>query len=239
VTGDVVDAGRIRGRLNEVKQRVEAAAAAAGRTDDVEVVLVTKYVSLEQMSVLADAGVRLVAENRAQDLVAKHDRYGDTFTWDFIGHLQSRKVKVVLPLVRLIHSVGSLSVVQELQSRAENSVTVLLEVNVAAEETKSGVLPAQVDAFLQEASACDQGALRWSHVHAAAHERSGRRGRSTSPEHASSPNGCQPLGAADILSRSCRWGRAPTTKSRSGKGPRKFVSAGPSSFDRTLEGPWA
>jgi hypothetical protein len=156
VTGDVVDAGRIRGRLNEVKQRVEAAAAAAGRTDDVEVVLVTKYVSLEQMSVLADAGVRLVAENRAQDLVAKHDRYGDTFTWDFIGHLQSRKVKVVLPLVRLIHSVGSLSVVQELQSRAENSVTVLLEVNVAAEETKSGVLPAQVDAFLQEASACDK-----------------------------------------------------------------------------------
>ena len=155
--GDVVDAGRIRERLAEVEERVATAAAAAGRAGGgVEVVLVTKYVPLDQMSVLADAGVTLVAENRAQDLVAKHDRYGEIFTWDFIGHLQSRKTRLVLPLVRLIHSVDSLSVVQELQSRAEKTVTVLLEVNVAAEETKSGVLPEQVDAFLEQASACDK-----------------------------------------------------------------------------------
>jgi PLP dependent protein len=155
MTGDVVDAERIRERLAEVRARVGAAAAAAGRSaDGVEVVLVTKYVTLDQMSILVDADVKLVAENRAQDLVAKHERYGDTFTWDFIGHLQSRKTRLVLPLVRLIHSVDSLSVVQELQSRAEKTVTVLLEVNVAAEETKSGVLPEQVDAFLEQASAC-------------------------------------------------------------------------------------
>jgi pyridoxal phosphate enzyme (YggS family) len=119
-------------------------------------VLATKYVPLADMGALAEAGVRLVAENRAQDLAAKHARYGDLFTWDFIGHLQSRKVKLVLPLVRLIHSVSSLSAVQELQRRAQNTVTVLLEVNVAAEETKSGVLPEQVDAFLEEASACEK-----------------------------------------------------------------------------------
>jgi pyridoxal phosphate enzyme (YggS family) len=156
VIGDVVDAGRIRERLAEVEERAAAAAAAAGRSAGVEVVLVTKYVSLDQMGILAAAGVKLVAENRAQDLVAKHGRYGETFTWDFIGHLQSRKTRLVLPLVRLIHSVGSLSVVQELQSRAEKTVTVLLEVNVAAEKTKSGVLPEQVDAFLEQASACDK-----------------------------------------------------------------------------------
>jgi pyridoxal phosphate enzyme (YggS family) len=143
--------------MAEVTERVGAAAATAGRSvADVEVVLVTKYVAIDQMGVLADAGVKLVAENRAQDLTAKYERYRDAFIWDFIGHLQSRKTKLVLPLVRLIHSVDSLSVVQELQSRAENTVTVLLEVNVAAEEAKSGVLPEQVDAFLQQASICDK-----------------------------------------------------------------------------------
>lgn len=150
----VVAAEQVRTRLAEVGERIAAAAHGAGRDpNDVEVVLATKYVPAEHMHVLLEAGVRLVGENRAQDLLAKYALYGDRFTWDFIGHLQSRKTKQVLPLVRLIHSVGSLSVVQELQRRAENKVNVLLEINVAAEGSKSGVLPEEVDRFLETASA--------------------------------------------------------------------------------------
>lgn len=149
----VVAADEVRRRMAEVRARVEEAARAAGRdAAAVEIVLATKYVPAEQMGVLAEAGVRLVGENRAQDLIAKQARYGDAFVWDFIGHLQSRKTKDVLPRVRLIHSVSSMSVVQELQRRAENRVEVLLEVNVGGEESKSGVDPSTVDAFLQEAA---------------------------------------------------------------------------------------
>ena len=92
---------------------------------------------------LRDAGVRLIGENRAQDLVEKAARYGDAFTYDFIGHLQSRKTRLVLPIVRLIHSVGSLSVVEEIERRAEGPRDVLLEVNVGGEESKSGVATAR------------------------------------------------------------------------------------------------
>ena len=95
-------------------------------------------------------------ESRVQDLVAKHERYGDTFTWDFIGHLQSRKTKQVLPLVRLIHGVDSMSVVQEVQRLSANTTRVLLEVNIGEEETKSGVAPDRVDAFLEEAATYDR-----------------------------------------------------------------------------------
>lgn len=155
--GDIVTMERVRERLRDVRERVDAAARGVDRRpEDVEVIVVTKYVAVEDMAVLAEAGVRLVGENRAQDLAAKHALYGDRFTWDFIGHLQSRKTKAVLPLVRLIHSVDTLSVVQELQRRAENTVHVLLEVNVAAESTKSGVLPDQIDGFLEEASGCSR-----------------------------------------------------------------------------------
>jgi len=155
--GELVGADLLRERLAEVRARVDAAARVAGRRPGaVEVVLATKYVPAERMGVLAEAGVRLVGENRAQDLLAKHTLHGQAFTWDFIGHLQSRKTRLVLPLVRLIHSVSSLSVVQELQRWAQNTVTVLLEVNVAGEETKSGVAPLEVDAFLDAASAYDK-----------------------------------------------------------------------------------
>lgn len=148
-------AEHVRERFAEVRERVDAAAARAGRAERaVEILVATKYVSIDVMGVLVDAGVKLVGENRAQDLVEKHHRYGDAFVWDFIGHLQSRKTRLVLPIVRLIHSVDSLSVVKEIESRAANKVKLLLEVNVGGEETKSGVLPAQVDAFLDEAAGC-------------------------------------------------------------------------------------
>jgi PLP dependent protein len=147
----------VRERFAEVRRRVDEAAAGAGRRgEDVEILAATKYVGVEDMAVLAEAGVPLVGENRAQDLVAKHERYGEAFVWDFIGHLQSRKTRLVLPLVRLIHSVDSLSVVKEVQQRSANTTRVLLEVNIGGEETKSGVSPERLDAFLEEAATYDR-----------------------------------------------------------------------------------
>ena len=154
-------ADQVRERFAEVRERVAAAARQAGRAgDEVEILVATKYVAVDDMGVLAEAGIRLVGENRAQDLVAKHERFAGDFTFDFIGHLQSRKVKLVLPLVRLIHSVSTRSVVEEVQGRARNPVDVLLEVNIAGEESKSGLPVDQVDRFLDEASACDKVSFR-------------------------------------------------------------------------------
>jgi pyridoxal phosphate enzyme (YggS family) len=152
----VVDVGTVAARLEEVRERTERAALAAGRApSDVELLIATKYVDVDDMETLAEAGVDLVGESRAQDLVAKYDRCGELFIWDFIGHLQSRKTKLVVPRVRRIHSISTLSAVQELQRRAENMVDVLLEVNIGEEASKSGVAPAAVDAFLEESASCD------------------------------------------------------------------------------------
>lgn len=140
----------VRANLGAVRERIAAAAARAGRLgDDVELVVAGKYVALEDLGVLAQAGVAVVGENRAQDLQAKVGAYGDTFTWDFIGHVQSRKVKLVAPLVRMIHSVGSDSVLEQLGRHAPPGLRVLVEVNVAGEEGKSGVAPADLAAFLE------------------------------------------------------------------------------------------
>jgi PLP dependent protein len=150
-------ADQVRRRFEEVSERVDEAARRAGRSGaDVEILVATKYVAADDMGVLREAGVALVGENRAQDLVAKHERFAGDFVFDFIGHLQSRKVKLVLPLVRLIHSVSTMSVVEELQARAQNPVPVLLEVNIAGEESKSGVAVAELDGFLEQAEACDK-----------------------------------------------------------------------------------
>jgi PLP dependent protein len=147
----------VRERFAEVEGRVAAAAAAAGRDPDAVAVLVaTKYVAAEHLGVLAEAGVRLIGENRAQDLADKHALYGDVFDYHFIGHLQSRKTRIVLPLVTLVHSVDSMSVVQEIQARAANITDVLLEVNIAGEDTKSGLAIGDVDTFLDGAAACDR-----------------------------------------------------------------------------------
>ena len=149
-------ADSVRERFAKVNEDVATAARAAGRDpDDVRVLVATKYVAAEHLGVLRDAGIRLIGENRAQDLVAKHELYGDSFDYHFIGHLQSRKVKLVLPIVSLIHSVGSMSSVEAVQSRAAAPVDVLLEVNIGGEESKSGIPPEAVDAFLEQAAAHD------------------------------------------------------------------------------------
>jgi PLP dependent protein len=111
----------------------------------VTVVAATKYADLETMELLAEAGVEVVGENRAQDLAVKHERFGERFHWHFIGHLQSRKAKDVSDLCELVHSLSSVSAAKRL------SVPALVEVNLAGEETKSGVSPGEVPRFLAEA----------------------------------------------------------------------------------------
>jgi uncharacterized pyridoxal phosphate-containing UPF0001 family protein len=117
--------------------------------EDVEVLAAVKYVPLEEMGALAEAGVELVGENRQQELEAKHERWGDAFAWDFIGNLQSRKVKRVLPLCRLIHSVASESVLEQLGRHADPQTEILVEVNVAGEEGKGGVSPQDLAGFIE------------------------------------------------------------------------------------------
>jgi len=145
----------VRERFAEVSGRVAAAAATVGRDPaDVRILVATKYVAAEHLGALRDAGIDLIGENRAQDLAAKHAMYGDAFDYHFIGHLQSRKTRLVVPLVSLIHSVSTMSVVQEIEARAADATKVLLEVNIAGEESKSGIAPDSADAFLEQAALC-------------------------------------------------------------------------------------
>ena len=124
------------------------AAVRAEVGEGVEILVAAKYVPLEEMGALAEAGVSLVGENRQQDLAAKHERWGERFTWDFIGNLQSRKVKQIVPLCRLIHSVATDSVLAQLEKHGTPRTEVLIEVNVSGEEGKGGVLPAELPDFI-------------------------------------------------------------------------------------------
>jgi PLP dependent protein len=135
-----LDARRVADNLARVRDVI-------GR-DDVAVLAAVKYLAVEELGTLAEAGITVVGENRAQELEVKAQAHPE-LTWDFIGHLQSRKVKQVLPLVRWIHSVASDSALKELGRHGTADTEVLVEVNVAREEGKSGVLPEELDAFLE------------------------------------------------------------------------------------------
>jgi uncharacterized pyridoxal phosphate-containing UPF0001 family protein len=135
-----IDAAKVAANLEEVR-------VVTG--ERVELLVATKYVPLEEMGKLAEAGVRLVGENRQQDLAAKHERWGEAFEWDFIGNLQSRKVKQVLPLVRLIHSVATDSALAQLKKHGTPETEVLVEVNVSGEEDKGGVDPDELPNFIE------------------------------------------------------------------------------------------
>ena len=125
-----------------VRERYEALRAEAG--ESVTVVVATKYVSFEDLGVLAEAGVEVVGENRLQDLVAKQERYADAFRWHFIGHLQSRKARDVSERCELLHSLASTSAARRV------SIPSLVEVNVSGEATKGGVSPENLGGFLAE-----------------------------------------------------------------------------------------
>ena len=125
---------------DEVRSRYERIRAEVG--DAVTIVAATKYVSVEELAVLAEAGIEVVGENRAQDLEAKHAVYGDAFRWHFIGHLQSRKAKTVNAICELVHSLSSESAAKRLE------IPALVEVNLSGEETKSGVSEGELDALI-------------------------------------------------------------------------------------------
>jgi len=132
-----------------VEAEVEAACQRAGRSRaEVEILLAAKYVPVAESGKLLDAGITLIGENRAQDLIARAEAYPDRFSFDFIGALQSRKVKLIVPYVRLIHSVATDSVLAQLEKHHTAETKVLIEVNVSGEEGKAGVAPDELDDFI-------------------------------------------------------------------------------------------
>jgi uncharacterized pyridoxal phosphate-containing UPF0001 family protein len=132
-----MDPESVRRNLERVREQIGP---------DVEILAAVKYVPAGDLPALAEAGIELVGENRAQDLLAKQEAHGDLFTWDFIGQLQSRKVKDVAPNVRLIHSLASDSALRKLEEHPAKEV--LIQVNVAGEEGKAGIDPAELGDFI-------------------------------------------------------------------------------------------
>jgi PLP dependent protein len=140
-----IDPAVVRANVERVRERI----AAAGRDPgDVELLAAIKYVPLDELPKLAEAGIEVVGENRAQELVAKHAAHGELFAgWDFIGALQSRKIKEIAPIARLIHSVASESVLAQLERHPAREI--LIQVNVAGEEGKAGVAPGELAEFVE------------------------------------------------------------------------------------------
>jgi PLP dependent protein len=132
-----MDPESIRRNLERVREQIGP---------DIEILAATKYVPERDLPALAEAGIELVGENRAQDLLAKQEAHGDLFTWDFIGQLQSRKVKDIAPNVRLIHSLASDSAIRKLEEHPAKEV--LIQVNVAGEEGKAGIDPDELADFI-------------------------------------------------------------------------------------------
>lgn len=151
----LTDPDRIRARLARLREQIADAARHAGTDPQaVELLAATKYVRGDDLPTLAAAGIQLVGENRAQDLTAKLAVHGELFQWDFIGALQSRRVRAIVPHVRLIHSVASLSALRELERHralARPGLQILIEVNVAREPGKAGIAPAELDSYLERA----------------------------------------------------------------------------------------
>jgi pyridoxal phosphate enzyme (YggS family) len=133
----MLDPAQVRENLERIRQRIGP---------DVEILAATKYLPADDMPALAEAGIVVVGENRAQDLLAKQAEYRDLFTWDFIGAVQSRKLRDISPNVRLIHSIASESALRRLER--DPAPEVLIQVNVAGEESKEGVAPAEIGAFV-------------------------------------------------------------------------------------------
>jgi PLP dependent protein len=134
-----LDGRRVAENLARIRQEIG---------DGVQILAAVKYLAVEELDALAEAGITVVGENRAQELEVKARAHPE-LTWDFIGHLQSRKVKQVLPYVRWIHSVASDSALKELAKHAAPETEVLVEVNIAREQGKSGIDPGELDAFLE------------------------------------------------------------------------------------------
>ena len=151
--GLIMDPARLRAVLAEVREELDRAAGVGGRpAGSVQLVLAGKYLAVEETPALVEAGVEVVGENRLQDLLARRALAGGRLAFDFIGHLQRRKAKDVVPAVRLLHSLDSERLAAEIANRAEGPTRVLVEMNVAEEETKGGIVPARIEAFIEAVS---------------------------------------------------------------------------------------
>jgi PLP dependent protein len=149
----------VRSNLERVRAEIAAAVerrplheGSGQRAAEVQILAAIKYVAPAELPVLAQAGVRLVGENRAQDLQEKVAAHGELFEWDFIGQLQSRRVRAIVPHVRLIHSVASESALRELERHLDSAragLRILLEVNVAGEEGKAGIAPQEIAPYIE------------------------------------------------------------------------------------------
>lgn len=150
----------LQDRIAEVEERVARACAASNRDrNDVNVIAVTKYVSLEMVSSVLEAGLEHIAESRWQDAEHKWKALGDKGTWHFIGHLQTNKVKDVIGKFQYIHSLDRISLAQELHKKAiatDQKVNVFLQVNISGEDTKFGLSPESVPDFLREIASLDR-----------------------------------------------------------------------------------
>ncbi|HEX5224618.1 MAG TPA: YggS family pyridoxal phosphate-dependent enzyme [Solirubrobacteraceae bacterium] len=151
-----LDADRVRANLARITEHVEEARARSlhGASSPVEILAAAKYVPSDALPVLAEAGVTLLGENRAQDLQEKVAAHGNLFRWDFIGQLQSRRVRAIVPHVRMVHSLGSESARSELERHRaiwQPGLRVLVQVNVAGEDAKAGVAPRDLAAFIDAA----------------------------------------------------------------------------------------
>ena len=146
----------IKDRLQAIEERIQAACDRAGRKrEEVKIIAVTKYIDAEAIGDLLDVGIMDIGENRVQDALPKHELHGDRGTWHFIGHLQTNKAKEVVGRFPYIHSLDRVSLAQELNKRGEALDTVVncfLQVNISGEETKFGLSPNDVLAFLRETS---------------------------------------------------------------------------------------
>jgi PLP dependent protein len=148
---------RVRENLAEIREQIDAAvrrspvARPAQQRSGVELLAAIKYVARDDLPLLAEAGVELVGENRAQELRAKHEAHGELFEWDFIGQLQSRRVREIVPHARLIHSVASDSALRELERHralARPELRIMIEVSVSGEPDKAGVEPERLEELI-------------------------------------------------------------------------------------------
>jgi len=146
----------IKDRLQAIEERIQAACDRAGRKrEEVKIIAVTKYIDAQAIGDLLDVGIMDIGENRVQDALPKHELHGDRGTWHFIGHLQTNKAKEVVGRFPYIHSLDRVSLAQELNKRGEaldTTVNCFLQVNISGEETKFGLSPNDVLAFLRETS---------------------------------------------------------------------------------------
>ena len=152
--GSLQTKGDIRERVEAVRARIEEAAIESGRRpEEVRFLVASKYYEPEQIGALGEAGIELLGENKTEDLLRKQEVFPDAFEWHFIGHLQRRKAREISGRVKLVHSVDSARLIEELAKRApEGGMEVLLQVNVSGEESKYGVGEGEVEGLLEAAA---------------------------------------------------------------------------------------